>query len=957
MSTEAVLDPRPARVPATRLSVLVDWLRAAGADVEVRPDPGAVEVSGLTLDSRAVRPGDLYAALPGASTHGARFAAGALELGAVAVLTDPEGHRLLGEQAVPVLVAERPRRLLGGLAAEVYGRPAEHLLTIGVTGTQGKTTVTYLLEAALRGAGHVPGLMGTTGSRVDGRPVASRLTTPEAPDLHALLAVMREAGVDACALEVSSHALVQGRVDGVVFDVAVFLNLGRDHLDFHRDIEDYFAAKADLFTPQRARRAVVDMGDPWGRRLAAETTLPLVTCTTQPDVEADWRAVDVVVGPLGSELVALGPGGRRVPLRLPLPGAFNVRNALAVVAALDAAGVDVEAAAAGLADRCRRPRPDGAGGRGPGLPRPGRLRAQARRGRGGALGRAPGDDRPTGAGDRGGGRPRPGQATADGRGGGAAGRRPGRHRRQPAQRGPWRDPRSRARRSGRAGRRRRDRRPGRGDRARGRRSPPRATPSWSPARGTSPDRRSPASCTPSTTGTWSGPRCARARRRGRRRDRDVAAGGRRRGRRAAGRRRARHRRERARVHRLTRRQPGRAVRRAAGRAGRRTRLRRCRGGRRGDRRAGPARGRRARGARRRHHARARPAGRRRARAAHRLHGPGAHRLPGQDRDQGPDRAPAGAGRRGRRHDRVAEQRVRGAADRPARRRRHDVPGLRDGHPRSRADPLPHRHRPAPAGTGAQRRRRAPGRVRDAGRHRAGQGRADRGAARRRRRRAQRRRPAGRGDGGADVGAGHDVRHGRRRGRTHPRAAHRRRGQTHVRAGDGRRLGAGRAAAARRPPGVERRGRGRRRPRPRPAPGRGRRPALDRGAGVAVADGAARAGRRRAGHQRRLQRQPRLDALRPRDAGGRRSRSRRPYGRGARRDARARRHVGGRARGARAGRGRAWASGSWSWSATVPGTCTPGLWTPGCRPNRCRSTTERPPRPTSPARSARATWCW
>ena len=349
MSTEAVLDPRPARVPATRLGVLVDWLRAAGADVEVRPDPGAVEVSGLTLDSRAVRPGDLYAALPGASTHGARFAAGALELGAVAVLTDPEGQRLLGEQAVPVLVAERPRRLLGGLAAEVYGRPAEHLLTIGVTGTQGKTTVTYLLEAALRGAGHVPGLMGTTGSRVDGRPVASRLTTPEAPDLHALLAVMREAGVDACALEVSSHALVQGRVDGVVFDVAVFLNLGRDHLDFHRDIEDYFAAKADLFTPQRARRAVVDVGDPWGRRLAAETTLPLVTCTTQPDVEADWRAVDVVVGPLGSELSALGPGGRRVPLRLPLPGAFNVRNALAVVAALDAAGVDVEAAAAGLA--------------------------------------------------------------------------------------------------------------------------------------------------------------------------------------------------------------------------------------------------------------------------------------------------------------------------------------------------------------------------------------------------------------------------------------------------------------------------------------------------------------------------------------------------------------------------------------------------------------------------------
>ncbi len=353
MSTEAVLDPRPARVRATRLDALVETLRVAGEQVEVRPGAGDVEVAGLTLDSRAVRPGDLYAALPGATTHGARFAAGALERGAVAMLTDAEGDRVLltdrGERPVPVLVAEGPRRLLGGLAADVYGRPAESLLTIGVTGTQGKTTVTYLLDAALRGAGHTPGLMGTTGSLVDGRPVASRLTTPEAPDLHALLAVMVEAGVDACALEVSSHALVQGRVDGVVFDVGVFLNLGRDHLDFHRDIDDYYAAKADLFTPQRARRAVVDVGDPWGRRLADETTLPLVTCTVLPDVEADWRAVDVVVGPLGSELTAVGPGGRSVPLRVPLPGAFNVRNALAVVAALDAAGVDVETAAAGLA--------------------------------------------------------------------------------------------------------------------------------------------------------------------------------------------------------------------------------------------------------------------------------------------------------------------------------------------------------------------------------------------------------------------------------------------------------------------------------------------------------------------------------------------------------------------------------------------------------------------------------
>ncbi len=353
MSTESALDARPARVAATRLADLVDALRRSGVDVDVRPRPDAVEVravevTGLTLDSRTVRAGDLYAALPGATTHGARFATTAIAAGAVAVLTDPEGAAAVGGPEVPVVVAPRPRGLLGGLAATVYGHPAEQMLTVGVTGTQGKTTVTYLLEAALAGAGRTTGLVGTTGARVAGRPVASRLTTPEAPELHALLAVMHEAGVDACALEVSSHALVQGRVDGVRFDVAVFLNLGRDHLDFHDGIEDYFAAKASLFTPERARRAVVDVGDPWGRRLAEECALPITTCTADAAVDADWRAVDVVLGADGSDFTAVGPDDRRVRSRVPLPGAFNVRNALAVVAAADSAGLDLDAAAAAL---------------------------------------------------------------------------------------------------------------------------------------------------------------------------------------------------------------------------------------------------------------------------------------------------------------------------------------------------------------------------------------------------------------------------------------------------------------------------------------------------------------------------------------------------------------------------------------------------------------------------------
>ena len=139
---------------------------------------------------------------------------------------------------------------------------------IGVTGTQGKTTTVRLAEAALQAAGVRAASIGTVGTRVDGRDVPTSLTTPEAPDLHGLFAMMREREVRACAMEVSSHALVMGRVDGVVFDVAVFLNLGRDHLDFHSDEEDYYRAKASLFTPERARLALVDVDDEHGRRLA-----------------------------------------------------------------------------------------------------------------------------------------------------------------------------------------------------------------------------------------------------------------------------------------------------------------------------------------------------------------------------------------------------------------------------------------------------------------------------------------------------------------------------------------------------------------------------------------------------------------------------------------------------------------------------------------------------------------
>nr|WP_157347346.1 UDP-N-acetylmuramoyl-L-alanyl-D-glutamate--2,6-diaminopimelate ligase [Nocardioides sp. MAH-18] len=312
-----------------------------------RPDGAEdVLVTGISLSSQRVRPGDLYAALPGSRAHGVDFAGPAIGSGAVAVLTDPDGAAR-ADLPVPVLAVDRPRAVLGRLAAHLYGDPAASMRMVGVTGTQGKTTTTRLLESGLTERGETAAVIGTVGTRVAGEDVKTALTTPEAPDLHALFAMMRERGVTTCAMEVSSHALVMGRVDGVVFDVAVFLNLGRDHLDFHADVEDYFRAKASLFTPERARRALVNVDDEHGRRLAAECAIPVRTFSVAG--AADWRASDVVLRPDGSSFVVTGPDGVRVEAGCPLPGEYNVSNTLAAIAAAAEAGVDAAAVASGIA--------------------------------------------------------------------------------------------------------------------------------------------------------------------------------------------------------------------------------------------------------------------------------------------------------------------------------------------------------------------------------------------------------------------------------------------------------------------------------------------------------------------------------------------------------------------------------------------------------------------------------
>jgi UDP-N-acetylmuramoyl-L-alanyl-D-glutamate--2,6-diaminopimelate ligase len=327
---------------------LADWLGEHVLERRGLPPSDVPDVTGVTLSTQRVVPGDLYAGLPGARAHGASFAAKAVEAGAVAVLPARDGADLCAGLDVPVVVVDDPRRLLGSLAAHVYGEPAEQLRLVAVTGTQGKTTTTRLAEAGLQTAGTPAAVVGTVGTRIDGVDVKTTQTTPEAPDLHALFAVMRERGVVGCAMEVSSHALVMGRVDGVVFDVAVFTNLGRDHLDFHADVEDYFAAKASLFTPERARLGLVNVDDEHGRRLLADAEIPMKTFSVA-GAEADWTARDVELTPLGSTFTVQGPDGRGFTAEVPLAGDFNVSNALAAIASLAEAGFDAQAVARGIA--------------------------------------------------------------------------------------------------------------------------------------------------------------------------------------------------------------------------------------------------------------------------------------------------------------------------------------------------------------------------------------------------------------------------------------------------------------------------------------------------------------------------------------------------------------------------------------------------------------------------------
>ncbi|WP_263855015.1 UDP-N-acetylmuramoyl-L-alanyl-D-glutamate--2,6-diaminopimelate ligase [Arthrobacter sp. M4] len=354
---------RPTAVAAVPLSVIAEELGVA------LPAAESIHVTGISLNSLSVQPGDLYLALPGSSRHGADFVAQAIEAGAVAVVTDDDGARLLAlaaDTGVPVLVVDSPRTLAGRLASLIYkSQPDDgHTPTLfGVTGTNGKTTTTYFINSLLRALGRTTGLIGTIEILAGADAIPSLLTTPESTDVHALLALMRERGLDAASMEVSSHAVSFHRVDAVRFDVVGFSNLTQDHLDLHGSMEDYYLTKAELFTPERARRAVVTVDDDWGRRLAAEAPLPLATLSTvasavgEPGADhtgapqsptVDWMVAGQRARGLGTEFELRHRGGSSLRVHTGLPGSFNVANAALATAMVLESGVPLAEVQAAL---------------------------------------------------------------------------------------------------------------------------------------------------------------------------------------------------------------------------------------------------------------------------------------------------------------------------------------------------------------------------------------------------------------------------------------------------------------------------------------------------------------------------------------------------------------------------------------------------------------------------------
>jgi UDP-N-acetylmuramoyl-L-alanyl-D-glutamate--2,6-diaminopimelate ligase len=297
----------------------------------------ATVVTGLSLSSKDVQEGDLFIALPGENAHGADFAADAIARGAVAVLTDLIGSTKI--HGVPVIISDNPRRAAGVISAWFYSEPMRDLYSVGVTGTNGKTTVTTLLHQIMSAAGRESGLIGTVETRIGSETLSSKRTTPESSDLQALSAVMRERHMRNLVMEVSSHAIALERIRGSHFAVVGFTNLSQDHLDFHKTMQDYFAAKSKLFTFEFADLAVINIDDSYGLKLAAQTELPVMS-VSRHDHSATWHYVSITPDYSGAHVAIRGSGGILIEGKVQLHGGYNYDNLLMAVAIANESGID-----------------------------------------------------------------------------------------------------------------------------------------------------------------------------------------------------------------------------------------------------------------------------------------------------------------------------------------------------------------------------------------------------------------------------------------------------------------------------------------------------------------------------------------------------------------------------------------------------------------------------------------
>jgi UDP-N-acetylmuramoyl-L-alanyl-D-glutamate--2,6-diaminopimelate ligase len=307
------------------------------------PGAPAVDIAGLAYDNRTVGPRDLFFCVRGFTRDGHDFAADAVGAGAAALVVD---HQL--DLDIPQIVVDDVRRAMAPAAATFYGDPTAELELVGVTGTNGKTTTAYLIRSLLEADGRRTGLLGTVKSVIAGVEHEVRRTTPEAIDLQASLREMLDGGDHACVMEVSSHALELGRVDGCHFDVGVFTNLTQDHLDFHPTMEDYFQAKRKLFTEVHAQAAVINLDDEYGARLASDPEIRTPITFALDRADAGFRAQDVRADTSGTLFELDTPEGR-LEVRSPLRGRFNVYNVVAAIAAANALAVPLETASAAIA--------------------------------------------------------------------------------------------------------------------------------------------------------------------------------------------------------------------------------------------------------------------------------------------------------------------------------------------------------------------------------------------------------------------------------------------------------------------------------------------------------------------------------------------------------------------------------------------------------------------------------